>query len=347
MAVASGTYQMIDSFLPTDVNFTLTLSNSTGGTSGLETNLQGLAAKDVSYVTNAFLADVTQNPGNVFQVDSLPDNFSNVQLKARWKVFARTHIQRFEIELYQGKPFLATGGACSDGVAACIASFTPVGIISSLGYTLGVWNDLLIPIDESLITDRTDLWIWIAMDRHPNQGVANPNRAVEQLSWLVLRSDFPISSGGDSPTTPDTINGLSKVVVALSNLGDDGFFRYCYRVVPVGADGFGPSDEVSIENSPSALDSTDKICLSWPDVTGATSYKVYRTCSPSSASLGTGLIATVLPGQGTCGGGGGSGTGTTDDGTGCITDCDAQFPEALCQDPTTVTFPAKETPTTV
>ena len=349
--IATGLFQMESHALPTGIPFPLTLTNRVGTEGLLETNLQGLVPDDVNYVTNQFLANVTQNPGNVFKVASLPDGFSNVILKARWQWAARLDPDNFTIALYQGKPFTATGGACSDGVDACIVEKDWSGspTFTDLGYTLGAWNSLVLPIDESKITDRTDLWVWVAMDRHPDQGVANPNRAVEYLSWLVLEASFPISSVGEAPTHIDNTNGLSAPAVVLSNLGDDGFFRYCYRVVPVGPDGNGPSVEVSIENSPASLDSTDKICLTWNDITGATSYKVYRTCAPTG--LGLGLIATVLPDLGACGGsGGGSGLGITgmeDDGSKCVTDCDEQFSEALCQGETTVTIGSKEAPTSV
>ena len=347
--VATGFYQMIGHDVPTGTINTQTLHNAAGIEGLLETNLNGVAPNDVTYVTNAFLPDATQNSGNVFQVDSLPSNFSNVILKARWRWSARATAEHFTIALYQGKPTLATGGVCSDGVDACIIEidWSSASSFSDLGYVLGAWNNLILPIDESLITDRTDLWVKVDMSRHPNQGVPDVNRAVEQLSWLVVQASFPISSVGEAPTEITEINGLTKVSPVLSTVAAAGTFRYCYRVVPVGPDGDGPSEEVSIESGPSALDSTDKICLSWADVTDATSYKVYRTCSPSSASLGTGLIATVLTGLGTCGGGGGSGTGMEDDGSGCITDCDDQFSEDLCEDPTTVTIGAKETPTAV
>ena len=349
--LANGHYFMIQTDVPTNIPNTQTLHDKAGGSGLLHANLTGIAPNDVTYVTNAFLPDATQNPGNVFQVDSLPDGFSNVILRARWKWSARQTAEHFSIALYQGKPTLATGGSCSDGVAACIVEldWSSGSSFGTLGYVLGTWNDLIIPIDESLITDRTDLWVWVNMSRHPNQGVPDADRAVEQLSWLVLQCDFPFSGVGEAPTSINNANGLTKVSVALSNVGDDGLFRYCYRVVPVGASGSGLSDEVSIETGPSALDSTDKICLTWTDITNATSYKVYRTCSPSSASLGNGLIATVSTNQGTCGNGGGGGvTGMEDDGGDCVTDCDDQFSEDVtCQDPTTVTIGAKETPTTV
>ena len=339
ISLASGFYRMIDTDVPTDVNFAQTLHDKAGGSGLLHANLRGVVANDVTYITNAFLPDATQNPGNVFLVDSLPDGFSNVILKGRWRWSARQTAENFSIQLFQGKPLLATGGGCYDPGSTCIKNidWSSGSSFGTLGYLLGTWNDLVVPIDESLITDRTDLWIWVSMSRHPNQGVPDPDRAVEQLSWLVLEASFPFSTVGETPSSINTVNGLTKVVVVLSNVAASGFFRYCYRVVPVGPDGDGPSDEVSIEDGPSALDSTDKICLTWDDITGATSYKVYRTCAPPG--IGIGLIATVLPDLGDCGGGGGSGgnTGTEDDGVLCPNegDCpDTRFSEELCQDPT-------------
>ena len=342
--LANGHYFLTETDVPTDIINTQTLHDKAGGSSLLHVNLRGVVANDVTYITNAFLPDATQNPGNVFLVDELPLGFSNVVLRGRWKWSARQDPDHFTIALYQGKPFGSSGSAIVEIDWSGSDSF------SELGYVLGTWNDLYLPVDASLITDKSDLWVWVTMDRHPNQGVANPDRAVEQLSWLVLQCDFPFSSVGEAPTSITKVNGLAKVSPVLSNVGASGFFRYCYRVVPVGANGSGLSDEVSIEDGPSALDSTDKICLTWDDVTGATSYKVYRTCAPTG--IGTGLIATVLPNLGDCGGGGGAGgnTGMEDDGTVCPNagDCtDTQFSEALCQGVTTVTYPAKETPTTI
>ena len=332
ISLANGHYFPTETDVPVGRINTQTLHDKDGGSGLLHANLGGVAPNEVTYITNEFMPDATQNPGNVFKVDSLPDGFSNVIVRGRWKWSARLDPQHFTIALYQGKP--------STGASLILKlDWSGADSFSELGYVLGTWNDLFLPVDESLITDRTDLWFLVDMDRHPNQGVANPDRAVEQLSWLVLQCDFPFSTVGEAPTGINNVNGLAKVVVALSNVGDDGQFRYCYRVVPIGASGSGPSDEVSIETGPSALDSTDKICLTWPDITGATSYKVYRTCSPSSASLGTGLIATVSLNQGACGGGGGgSETGLEDDGTECITDCDEQFSEDSCEEPTTITY---------
>ncbi len=339
--LANGHYMPIVTDVPVGRIFTQTLHNKSGGSGSLHVNLRGVVANDVTYITNAFLPDAFQNPGNVFQFEPLPDGFSNVILRGRWKWSARLDPQHFTIALYQGKP--STGA-----VLLVEVDWSGGSTFSELGYVLGTWNDLFLPIDESLITDRADLWALVDMDRHPNQGVANPDRAVEQLSWLVLQCDFPFSSVGESPDDINNANGLIKVTVALSVIGTSGTFRYCYQVVPFGPDGAGPSEEISIEDGPAALDSTDKICLTWPDIENATSYKVYRTCSPDGANLGTGLIATVLPNQGACGGGGGGDeTGYTDDGTECITDCDEQFSEALCQDPTTITIGSKETPTVV
>ena len=347
--LASGHYFLIETDVPTDTSNTQTLHDKAGGSGLLHANLRGVVANDVTYITNAFLPDATQNPGNVFKVDALPDGFSNVVLRARWKWSARQTAEHFTIGLYQGKPTLATGGVCSDGIDACIVEidWSSGSSFGDFGYVLGTWNDLVLPVDESLITDRTDLWIYVNMSRHPNQGVPDADRAVEQLSWLVLQCDFPFSSVGEAPAEITKVNGLEKASPVLSNVGASGFFRYCYRVVPIGPGGSGLSDEVSIENSPVALDSTDKICLTWDDVEGATSYKVYRTCAPTG--IGIGLIATVLPDLGDCGGGGGSGgnTGMEDDGTVCPNagDCtDTRFSEALCQGVTTITYPAKETP---
>ncbi len=338
--LARGFYQMIDHDVPTDTNYTQTLHNADGVEGLLYTNLNGIVPYDATYITNAFLPDATQNPGNVFLVGELPDGFSNVILRARWKWSARLQPSHFRISLFQGKPFLATDGGCDDEGSTCIVDidWSPGSdTFADLGYVLGTWNNLVLPVDESLIIDRTDLWVWVAMDRHPNQQVPDPNRAVEQLSWLVLEASFPFSVVGEAPVSIEEINDLTKVVVALSNVGASGFFRYCYRVVPVGPDGDGPSDEVSIETGPATLDATDKICLTWDDVTGATSYKVYRTCAPPDTGIG--LIDTVLPDQGDCGGGGGSGgnTGMEDDGTVCPDegDCaDTRFSEELCEDPT-------------
>ncbi|KKK57529.1 hypothetical protein LCGC14_3053560, partial [marine sediment metagenome] len=146
--LASGHYFLIETDVPTDTNNTQTLHDKAGGSGLLHANLNGISPNEVTYITNAFLPDATQNPGNVFQVDSLPDGFFNVILKARWQWAARLDPDNFTIALYQGKPFTATGGACSDGVDACIVEKDWSGspTFTDLGYTLGAWNSLVLPI---------------------------------------------------------------------------------------------------------------------------------------------------------------------------------------------------------
>ena len=334
MPVATGFFQMKDSAVVPDA-LAENLFNAAGGQSFLHPNLQGIVANDASFVTNEFL-DNGNIRGTMFKVDDLPDGFSAVVLKARWKfvnctqAFART--SNFEISLHQGNI-----------VHSPLVELDLSGQIASLGFSCDVWNDLELSVSSALITDRKDLYIRVYMDRVTGGSFTN-----QRVSWLVLESSFPFGSA-ETPAFKSYVNDLTKILnISARQEGTTGSTRYCYRVVPCDASGVcGPSsDEVVVTDGNATLDATNHICISWLDDVGATNYKVYRTCGPSN--LGIGLLDTVIPGQGDCGGGGGGGqTGYKDNGSACITDCDDKFDlDALegCQGVTTVTYPAKETP---
>lgn len=276
----------------------------------LHTNLQGVAPKDVTFITNEFMNIATVNVrGSMFKVDNLPEDFSNPTLKARWQFvncsmpFART--SNFEISLHQGNT-----------VHDPIVELDLSGQIASLGFSCNVWNDLILPINAALITDPTDLYIRVYMDRLPLSSVL----VDERVSWLVIEADFPFGAV-ETPTFKNYVNSLTKINnISIRTVGTPGTSRYCYRVLPCDSAGIcGPaSDEVVIETGNANLDATNFICLTWFDDVGATNYKIYKTCAPLDKGLG--LIATVALDQGDCGtGGGGFGvTGYGDKVSGCL-----------------------------
>ena len=150
VGLAVGTFQLKNSAVVPDASAE-NLFDALGRQSILHVNLLGLAANDASFVTNEFL-DNANIRGTMFKVDDLPDGFTNVQLKARWRFinctqpFART--SNFEISLHQGNV-----------VHSPLVELDLSGQIATLGFSCDVWNDLVIPVDSALITDRKDLYI--------------------------------------------------------------------------------------------------------------------------------------------------------------------------------------------
>ena len=306
----------------------------------MHANLQGIVADDSSFVTNA-IVDGEYTPQNgSFKIAELPSVYTVVTMRVRLKAVG-TDLSNgtVSVDLYQGEP--------RDGTKIAEIDF-PADIPGGrAALVAGTWYDLTKAVVINLITDPSDVWTHVRMSR--GTGLSD---LVSRMSWLVLDVTFPFGSG-ETPTFKNYVNSLTKITnVSVRAVGTTGTSRYCYRVVPCDSDGVcGPaSDEVVVTDGNASLDATDHICLSWLDDVGATSYKVYRTCAPSG--LGLGLLATVLPNLGDCGtgGGGGGDTGYKDDGTDCVTDCAELFDlDDLegCQGVTTVSIGSKETPTTV
>ena len=211
-------------------------------------------------------------------------------------------------------------------------------------------NDTFFDISEAIaaadlanITDASDLWL----DAGSDYGAGT---TIVRFYWIALEvtSSYALV---EVPTYKNYVNSLVSIAPAPSarQIGTAGTTRYCYRIVPCDSSGVcaPPSDEIVVTDGNALLDATNHICLSWLDVTGASNYKVYRTCGPSN--LGLGLLATVNADSGDCGtGGAGSGdTGYKDDGSACVTDCADIFnPDDFegCEGKTTITYPAKEEP---
>lgn len=312
----------------------------------LHTNLQGLVPKDITYLTNRFalVGSGSDNPvRQAFKIDTFPDNFTAITLKYRTRTNTSTGCRSgWRIRLWQGKPMDGTvlfdwdiNDAWTDGLIP------------------NTWLDSIKVITPSLVTDPSDVWILLQTDGAVDEGFEGCVPVFRNdISWLVLDVKSPYQPG-ETPTSKNYVSSLAKILnVSIRTVGTAGTSRYCYRVIPCNSSGVcgPPSDEIVIETGNASLDATDHICLSWLDVADVTNYKIYRTCAPSG--LGLGLLATVLPDLGDCGtGGGGTGdTGYKDIGVDCVTDCDETFnPEDFegCEDETTVTIGAKETPTTV
>ena len=318
----------------------------------LHVNVQGLLAKDTTYVTNKFATLISgSNTGLVlFKFDNIPDPaaITSMKLKFRWDVDEELFAgDDFFVVLFQGRPNnirqVDDVGAqyWLEGVAtADPAAFTRLGQVQGVGVA-NTFLDEELAINLVLITDPNDLWVSIEAD-------ADLDDAVIRIFWMVLEITYPYALG-EVPTFKNYVNSLRKINnVSARQVGTKGSTKYCYRIVPCDASGVcGPaSDEVVVTDGNATLDATNHICLTWEDDVGATNYRVYRTCGPSN--LGIGLLATVIPDQDDCGGGGGGGgTGYKDDGSDCITDCDDKFDlDALegCQEVSTITYPAKETP---
>ena len=316
--------------------------------------LGGSVADDLSFVTNRLATLVSGSDSGIiiFRFGKIPSSgVTSLKLKFRWRTDEEvTSFNDFFIVAFQGRPnnVRQTGGVGAKfwfegSTADDPAAFTRLGQVNGVG-AADTWFDEEIVITPGNITDPNDLWVSIEAD-------SDLDDAVIKISFVVLEVTGSFSLV-DTPTFKNYVNSLQKLgFISVIQKGTKGTDKYCYVVVPCDSSGIcgPPSDEVSITDGNATLDATNHICLSWLD-TGATNYRVYRTCSPSG--LGLGLLATVLPNLGDCGtgGGGGGDTGYKDDGTDCVTDCDDVFnPDDFegCEGKTIVTIPSKETPTVV
>lgn len=304
----------------------------------LHLNLQGIVANDLSYITNPAAEGAYSPDRNSFKVDP-PDGLTAITMKFRLKVINDFLNGEAAVHLYQGNP--------EDDDSTAIASYLfPSGYPGGrAAVPVGTWIDFSVVVNIALITDIKDLWTNVRFLRG-----TGASSSLIRMSWLVLEVLFPYGRG-EVPGSKNYVNSLTEITnVSIRTVGTAGTSKYCYRVVPFDSDGVdGPaSDEFVIETGHATLDSDNYVCLSWLDVDDAAGYKVYRTCAPSGYGLG--LLDTVLPDAGDCGGGGGGGieTGYKDDGSDCEDegDCEDFDEDALegCQGVSAVTYPAKETP---
>ena len=326
----------------------------------LHINLQGLVANDLSYIRNRAIPpfDGPLRGIILFRFDNIPAaGIASVKLKFRWYVEETPlTISDFLIVVYQGRPNNIQHRSSMEGISYWVngsraepTTFTKLASWSEVAAVNNTWFDSELVIDPALITDPDDLWVAIEADSDFEED-DDEGEPVIRISWLVLEITYAFGRA-EIPIDKNYVGDIvGKLNISIRTVGTPGTSKYCYRVVACDSDGVcGPiSAEVVIETGNATLDATNHICLSWLDNVDATNYKIYRTCSPS---LGLGLLATVIPDAGDCGGGGGGGeTGYKDDGSDCITDCDELFnPEDFegCEDETTVTIGAKETPTVV
>ncbi|KKK90055.1 hypothetical protein LCGC14_2726930 [marine sediment metagenome] len=334
MSLATGHFQMVQT-IDGESNFNLT--DKYGGSGALlHANVGGLGTEsgDLSYVTGKLTP--TSIGESIFRIDTPPLGFSSPIMKIRWLVTAGDESdQDFRVTVIEGILF---GGVLLNQTQ--IGQWTqPSGSYIDLGIELNTWYIQVIPFVLGLVTARDSLWVNVSM--------IGSTAANIRVSWVALQASFAYSSG-ETPTAKNYANGLTPITPppSVRAEGTTGSTSYCYRVVPCNAKGCGPaSEEIVVTDGNALLDATNHICLAWADVTGATSYKVYRTCGPSN--LGLGLLATVLPDAGDCGGGGSGVSGYKDNGTACVTDCDELFNPGDfvgCQGVSTITYPSKETP---
>ncbi len=314
--------------------------------------LNGLVANDLSYITNEVVNIINSgvDEANIlFKFDNIPTALiSSLKFKFRW-LSKKDSVSDLYISVWQGRPRDVFHNVFwVEGVETLPTEFTRLAAFQETAdVAINTWFDTEVTISPAAITDSDD--IWVIIETTSSRGIGSPS--VRQVSFMVLEVTGSFSTV-DTPTFKNYVNDLTRILnLSVVQKGTKGTSTYCYVVVPCDSSGVcgPPSDEVSITDGNATLDATDHICISWLD-TGATNYRVYRTCSPSG--LGLGLLATVLPNLGDCGtgGGGGGDTGYKDDGTKCITDCDDVFnPDDFegCEGKTTVTIGAKETPTVV
>ena len=335
-ATATGFYQLAQSDIS---GVSSPLVDKYGAVSPLlHVNLRGIVADDISFVTNPTVPAGTDK--NYFKVKTLPDGLTALNMRARIQVVGTDFTNgSMGIVVYNGHP---QTGSQIIGEEVNFPTDVPGGRAATV---IGTWYDFTVTITPGSITDLGDFWATISMVRG-----SGPSDATFRVSWLAFQATFPYGLG-ETPTYKNYVNSLARFFVSIRTVGTVGTSKYCYRVVPYDADGVdGPAaDEVSIETGHATLDSTNHICLSWEDVDDASGYKIYRTCAPSDYGLG--LLANISTNLGDCGGGGGGGvSGYKDDGSDCPNagDCDDDpFSEdALegCQEVSTVTYPAKETP---
>jgi len=334
--LVSGHFQMVQTI---DGETSFNLTDKYGGSGALlHSNVTGLGTEssDLHYVTGKLTPSGIGE--SLFRIDTPPSDFSSPILKVRWLVTAGTESEQdFRVTAIQGE-FL--NGALINQVEIGVWT-QPPGDYVDLGIELNTWVIQIVPFNLALVTGRDDLWVKVSMIGSTASNI--------RVSWVALQATFSYTPP-EAPTFKNYANGLTLIDPDPSARaeGTKGSTLYCYRIVPCNALGCGPaSEEIIVTDGNATLDATNHICLTWDDVEGATSYEVYRTCGPA----GLGLLATVLPNDGDCGAGGGGGvSGHKDDGTECITDCDKIFNPGDfvgCQGVSTVVIPAKETPTTV
>ncbi|KKN23045.1 hypothetical protein LCGC14_0908880 [marine sediment metagenome] len=290
--------------------------------------VRGIVADDLSYVGNPTVIGAETPDKISFKIDNLPLDFTSVTVNVRLQANG-TDLSNgtVSVDMYQGLP---RSGSTRIGEIDFPADI-------SGAYTAATWYEFTQVINVALITDRKDLWMHIRMDR--GTGLSD---ALFRMSWLVLQVGRPTYQLAETPVSKNYANSLRKIVIASAiQKGTTGTTKWRYRIVPCDADGCAvgsASDEFGVGDGNDTLDATDHICISWLDIVGATSYKVYRMFAGGTPSS-TGLIGTVLPGLGDCGTGEDEGdTGIKDTGD----EGGEEFDESLCQGVTTVTYPSAE-----
>ncbi|KKL52842.1 hypothetical protein LCGC14_2281440, partial [marine sediment metagenome] len=267
----------------------------------LHSYVRGLVSDDFSYIVNSFGRTVLGPPAAHvhFRVDPLPVSITGITLKARAQTTEGSggptaDNRLFAITLWQGDP--------SSGDEVQIHKWK----IPDRDDSARPANDTFFDISEVIaagnianITDAADLWLDVGMEYAVGF-------TIERLYWLALEVTSPYALVG-APTTKNYANSLTPIAFTSAvQKGTAGTAKWRYRIVPCDSDGVcsPASDEFGVDDGNDDLDATDHVCLSWRDVTGAANYKVYRTKSGGTPSS-LGLIATVLPDLGDCGGGGG------------------------------------------
>ena len=294
-------------------------------------DVRGIVGDDFSYVGNPTVIGAETPDKISFKIDDLPLDFTSVTVNVRLQANG-TDLSNgtVSVDMYQGLP---RSGSTKIGEIDFPADI-------SGAYTAATWYEFTQSINVALITDRKDLWMHIRMDR--GTGLSD---ALFRMSWLALEVGAPYSLV-ETPGFKNYANSLEKITLTSAvQKGTTGTTKWRYRIVPCDADGCAvgsASDEFGVDDGNDDLDETDHICISWLDVTGAVSYRVYRTFAGGTPSS-TGLIATgVLPNLGDCGLGDidEGDTGVKDEGD----DGGEEFDEALCQGVSSISYPAKETP---
>ena len=331
MSLATGHFQMVQTI---DGETNRNLVDKYGASGALlHSNVTGLGTEsgDLHYVTPP-----TGGVGeSIFRIDTPPIFFSSPIMKVRWLTtnLNNPDSRNMRILVVQGILF---GGVLLNQVEIGEWIIPGAEDFADIGVEANTWYIQVIPFNLALVTSRSDLWVNVSL-----------TTGSFRVSWVALQASFPYSSG-ETPTFKNYANGLTPITPppSVRAEGTTGSTSYCYRVVPCNAKGCGPaSEEIIVVDGNASLDATNHICLAWADVEGATSYKIYRTCAPSG--LGLGLLATVVPDSGDCGGGGSGVSGYKDNGTACVTDCDELFNPGDfvgCQGVSTITYPSKETP---
>lgn len=309
--------------------------------------VDGISPDDNTFALNGASTDLALQMWTDFKLQDLPSTLTALKFHYRFRTsFGDVDNIFFNLRIHfsQGQPvhdYFASPveNEITNGFHLINWTIqpTPTGPFHTFTETIPIIN----------ITNTKDIWISLMGGPRFTLAPVSDTEMIVKVSWLVVEATFVVAV--EVPTSIPYGIGLSIMSLPiLTQVGASGSTTWKYRVVPCNASGCGiASEEVAITDGNAVLDETNFICITFNDVDGATSYKVYRTSAGGTPST-TGLIGTLIgSGEGTCGeddGFGGSGAGGFKDEGQAPTE---DFDEALCEDVDSITIPAKETPVSV